>query len=119
MDTGNDRALEVAPNGTVVWEYETMVNPFDIDSYEHGDQPRGPPIHELRGAEDNETTNTTATNATGTVSPLERYHRIAGFVLPAWVDRWAFLGLVCAAALALGWGVTEAGLAMWRRAAGE
>jgi hypothetical protein len=119
MDTGNNRALEVAPNGTVVWSYETMANPFDIDSYEHGDQPRGPPIHELRGDEASNETATTPVNATGSISPLERYHRIAGFVLPVWVDKWAFLGLVVAAALSLGWGLTEAGLVVRRRYVAE
>jgi hypothetical protein len=111
MDTGNDRVLEVAPNGTTVWTYETMPNPFDVDRYAHGDQPRGPTAVELRAG------NATGTPAAGTggVSVVDRYHRLAGWVLPGWVGKPAFLGLVGAAVLAVGWALTEAGLRVRRR----
>ena len=111
MDTGNDRVLEVAPNGTTVWTYETMANPFDVDRYAHGDQPRGPPMSAERDG------NATATPAVGTpgVSVIDRSHRLAGWVLPAWVGEPAFLGLVGAGTLVVGWTVTEAGLRVRRR----
>lgn len=111
MDTGNDRALEVTPNGTVVWEYETTFpNPYNVVRYRYGDEPDGPTMAAVQGDD------ATAPGGTvGSVSPLAYGHRIAGYVLPPWVGRFEFATLVGAAVLALGWGATEAGAAIRRR----
>lgn len=111
MDTGNDRVLEVAPNGTTVWTYETMPNPYDVDRYAHGEQPRGPTMTEISDGN----ASTASESGDGSVSPVDRYHRLAGYVLPGWVGKPAFLGLVGAAVLAAGWTLTETGLAVRRR----
>lgn len=111
MDTGNDRALEVTPNGTVVWEYETTFpNPYNVVRYRYGDEPDGPTMAEHRGDDAAD-----EGGSVGRVSPLAYGHRIAGYVLPPWVGRFEFATLVGAVVLGLGWGATAAGAAVRRR----
>lgn len=110
-DTGNDRVIEVAPNQSVVWEYDTMENPYEADRYVHGNEPRGPTMASVLGDD----VDTDEENATGSVTVLAEYHRIAGFVLPVWVGKWAFLGVVVAGVLTLALVGVEATRAVRRR----
>lgn len=111
-DTGNDRVIEVAPNGTVVREYETA-EPHPYDGYRlvPGPEHRGPTMAELRAGN----ASVAETEGSTTLPPLEYAHRIAGWVLPIWVGKWEFASLVAAGALAAGWAAVEGGLAVRRR----
>ncbi|MFB6152599.1 MAG: aryl-sulfate sulfotransferase [Haloarculaceae archaeon] len=110
-DTGNDRVVEVTPNGTVVREYRTAEpHPYDGYRLTHGEG-EGPPMARVLGEN---ASARTGDGRTG-LSTLEYAHRTVGWVLPVWVGERAFLGLVLAALLTVGWALTEAGLAVRRR----
>ncbi|MFB6074052.1 MAG: aryl-sulfate sulfotransferase [Haloarculaceae archaeon] len=112
-DTGNDRVIEVTPNGTVVWQYDTRdPHPFDVERVALRDGRDRPTMGAYRnGSVDL----ANGSEGSTTLPPLEYAHRLAGWVLPIWVGKWAFLGLVLAGVLAVGWALTEAGLAVRRR----
>jgi hypothetical protein len=111
-DTGNDRIIEVTPNGSVVWEYETK-DPHPYDGYRlpYGDDHRGPTMAELR----DDDTSVQAANGSTSISMLEYTHRLAGWILPIWIGKWEFLSLVAATILTVGWVGTELALAIRRR----
>jgi len=107
-DSGNDRALEVTPNGSVVWEY-TPASPhiYDVVRYGVGEEPDGPTMAAVLNG-------SSAPGSSGGVSLVEKYHRYAGFVLPIWVGEWEFVALVLAGTILIGWTLTEVGLRVRR-----
>lgn len=47
VDRLGHRTLEVAPNGTVLWEFYSPWQPYDAERYRFGDEPDGPTMREL------------------------------------------------------------------------
>jgi len=113
-DTANDRVIEVAPNGSLVWQYNTTdPHPYDAERVHLGDEPRGPTIAEIEGnTVTNVTTSDNSTAATGD-DPFRWAYRTAGWVLPIWVSPGEFVPLVLALVVAVGWLGVEG--TMWLR----
>jgi outer membrane protein assembly factor BamB len=44
VDSGGQRVLEVTPNGSVVWERDQRLHPYDVERQSLGDEPQGPPL---------------------------------------------------------------------------
>jgi hypothetical protein len=90
-DSGNDRVLEVTPEGQVVWEYEISRGPYDVERVRYGDEPRGPSMHEIESA------SVRAEETDGVRSLLrglfEEYRGLAAWVLPPGVGLVGFVGL--------------------------
>lgn len=47
VDRHGQRTLEVAPNGTVLWEFYSPWQPYDAERYRYGDEPDGPTMRDL------------------------------------------------------------------------
>jgi len=105
-DTANDRVVEVAPNGSIVWQYNTTdPHPYDVERVHLGDEPRGPTIAEI---ESENGTNVTTDNGTATGDgPFKWAYRTAGWVLPIWVGPGEFVALALALAVGVGWLAVE------------
>ncbi len=113
-DTGNNRVVEVAPNGTVVWEYETAEpNPYDVERVHLGDEPKGPTMAEM-DPDDTSTATSTDAPAAG-LTPFKWTYRTGSWILPVWVGPGEFLALAAAVSLATLWLLVEGGL--WVRKA--
>lgn len=113
-DTANDRVVEVAPNGTVVWAYNTTdPHPYDVERVHLGDEPTGPTMADWQsGTGSNATTGADGDGATG--DPAFKWaYRTAGWVLPLWVGPGEFVALTAATLLAIGWVLFEGGA--WAR----
>jgi len=108
-DTRNQRALEVDPNGSVVWEVRIPEMPYDAERLRHGDEPGGPTARSLgaMGTVD-------ATESQSAVDWLGRrvveVHAVARWVLPPWVSVADFVVLVVGASTLFGWVGAEAAL---------
>jgi hypothetical protein len=101
VDTGNDRVLEVTPSGEIVNETEIAQAPYDAEIAGFGDEPQGPPMHELRDSE--ETQDEERASSIDTLwSAFLDYHFTASWVLPTWVDPVAFGSLHVAIVASVG-----------------
>jgi hypothetical protein len=100
-DSHSNRIIEVAPNGSVVWE-QHIANPYEAERLGTGDESAGGPSAVRAGLE---SVNTTATYSAGADLPganegnwgrvAKAWHGIK-FLLPVWVDRSAFAALLLA-----------------------
>jgi hypothetical protein len=107
VDSGNDRSLEVAPNGSTVWELHSDLRlPYDIERTPYGEEPAGPSYTGLDSVN--------VTTATG--SPLQEAvtarvvdtYFLAGWVLPGWVSQFDFILLLSAVGVGIAWAGGEA-----------
>ncbi|WP_380677661.1 aryl-sulfate sulfotransferase [Salinigranum sp. GCM10025319] len=105
-DSGNDRVLEVTPNGEVVWEYNISRGPYDIERLRYGDEPQGPPMSEIEGAPTQAVTEDSEESSSLQVA-FEEYYFLAGWVLPPGVGTTAFVSLHGALLKMLVWGRYE------------
>jgi hypothetical protein len=124
-DTLNHRVVEVAPNGTVVWEFYASWGPYDAERGPAGSN--GPTIADLN-ATGNYTVSGGAgigpasqqtfsdwlrTSAEGSTleGPLtwfaDRYRHATPFLRPVWMSSWALAGVMGALVVLLLWGVGE------------
>ncbi|WP_254279322.1 arylsulfotransferase family protein [Haloarcula marina] len=112
VDTRNQRALEVTPDGDVVWEVRIPEMPYDVERLHLGDEPTGPTARSL--------------NATGTAgddggrgalatvwSEVTTLHGLAQWILPPWVSPVDFLAVAVAIGTTLSWAGVE--LLVWLR----
>jgi hypothetical protein len=110
-DSGNDRVLEVTPNGTVVWEYDIARGPYDVERVRYGDEPRGPPTSDIERAprtvtgDGDEAGNGDERSLVG--AAFEEYRSLARWVLPPGVGTLGFLSLHGALLTLLVWGRYE------------
>jgi hypothetical protein len=44
VDSKGDRVLEVTPDGSIVWEHEESLHPYDVERQSLGNEPRGPTL---------------------------------------------------------------------------
>jgi hypothetical protein len=131
MITDSETVSVVSPEGEIVWERDIGVNPYDIERLAYGDEPRGPPMHRIRGEIQHSEADDIqfeffrhlgrTANAPPDTGPLvalsmlaQRYYRLSIWVLPAWIDPGRFVALHVAA-LALVGLITDGTMAIWRR----
>ncbi|WP_459194578.1 aryl-sulfate sulfotransferase [Halosimplex sp. J119] len=129
-DSLNHRVMEVTPEGEVVWEYYAPWGTYEAERVHLGDEPGGPTIadqnasggHDLNGsAALTPGTTDRATFAdwlsrTFSGTPVsgqahwiaERWAHIAPWIRPTWMNPWAFVSFLGAAALTVGWAGGEA-----------
>jgi outer membrane protein assembly factor BamB len=81
VDSGGQRVLEVTPNGSVVWERDQRLHPYDAERQSFGDEPGGPTL------------------TGGTVAPPGEANGDDSFALLAWVPPRPTLAVL----LLLGW----------------
>lgn len=113
-DTGNDRVVEISPDGTVVWQYETTdPNPYDVERVHLGDEPTGPTMATIR--DENESVAAVASDPSIDRSPSKFVYRTGSWVLPVWVGPLEFAALALSAVAIVGWLAFESGV--WVRAA--
>jgi hypothetical protein len=124
-DTLNHRVIEVAPNGTVVWEFYASWGPYDAERGAPGSN--GPTMTDL-GTTGNYTVSGGAgigpasqetfsdwlrTSAEGSTleGPLtwfaDRYRHATPFLRPVWMSSWALAGVMGALVVLLCWGTGE------------
>jgi len=125
VDTLNHRVVEVAPNGTVVWEFYASWGPYDAERGEKGSN--GPTMTDIdaegeytvsggagRGPAGQETFSDWLVGvAEGSAVETqltwfaERYRHATPFLRPVWMSSWALAGALLAGAVLLLWGVGE------------
>jgi len=115
IDSGGDRAIEVTPQKEIVWSVEIPSSPYDIERLRYGDEPSGPPMHEILPPEK------LGPEYEGDRGLLDRgfalwyrYYDLSGWVLPPWIDQGRFVLLHGAVAVLLGWMRFE-----WKHARGR
>ncbi|QLH75807.1 aryl-sulfate sulfotransferase [Halosimplex rubrum] len=129
-DSLNHRVMEVTPEGEVVWEYYAPWGTYEAERVQLGDEPGGPTIADQNasgayglngsaaltpGATERATfaswlhTTFAGTPISGQVDWVaERWAHIAPWVRPVWMNPWAFVAFLGAAAVTLGWAGGEA-----------
>lgn len=105
-DTGNDRVLEVTPNGQVVWEYDISRGPYDIERLRYGDEPQGPPMSDIEGAPTRAVTGDTEEPSILRTA-FKEYYSLARWIVPPGVGAAAFVSLHGALLTILVWGRYE------------
>jgi len=124
-DSLNHRVVEVAPNGTVVWEFYASWGPYDAE--------RGPPGSNGPTMADAGATGTYSVSGGAGIGPASqetfsdwlnastsntafeepasefsaRYKHVTPFLRPVWMTSWALAALFLALLVALGWGLGE------------
>lgn len=107
--------LEVTPDKEVVWSVSEIEKVYEAERLRYGDEPRGPPMSELREVDlDIEKENTATGSSSGPFSVLGEYYYLASWVIPAWITESAFYSLHFVLLVALVWGRYE--WLLWRRA---
>lgn len=108
VDSGGDRVIEVTPEKEIVWSVEIADAPYDAERLPYGDEPAGPPMHEILPPEK------LGEAYEGERGLLDRggalwyrYYDLAGWVLPPGVDQTAFVLLNVAIAVLIVWAGTE------------
>jgi hypothetical protein len=134
-DSLNHRAVEITPEGEVVWEFYAAWAPYDSERGAPGSN--GPSMAALGESGSHEVTGGAGEgpasqetfpdwlrgSTAGT--PVEsfgeevadRYQHITPFLRPVWMSSWALLGVFLAIPLLLGWGIGELVYARQRIAA--
>ena len=125
-DTLNHRVVEITPEGEVVWEFYAAWAPYDAERGEEG--ANGPTMadqgttgeYTVSGGGDegpaSQYTVGDGISDLGSYTPWSdgfdelatRYSHVEPFFRPVGIGSWAFLSLVVALLVALGWGVGEA-----------
>ncbi|WP_276258245.1 aryl-sulfate sulfotransferase [Haloglomus litoreum] len=124
-DSLNHRAVEITPEGEVVWEVYAAWAPYDAERGAPGSN--GPSMtamdaggsHEVRGGAGEgpasqetfpdwlrRSTDGTPLAAFGE-EVADRYQHVTPFLRPVWMSSWALLGVFLSIPLLLGWGVGE------------
>ncbi len=128
-DTLNHRVIEIAPNGTVVWEYSAPWLPYDVERPVHGHEPAGPTMQELNQTGSYALTNGSANVGRDITAPkltdriatsvkeipggytialgLDRFSKVAPWVRPVWLSPNAFFFLSCGLFIGIMWGSGE------------
>jgi hypothetical protein len=124
-DSLNHRVVEIAPNGTVVWEFYASWGPYDAERGPAGSN--GPTMADMNttgsyrvsggagiGPASQETfsdwLNASAANTAfeGPASEFSaRYKHVTPFLRPVWMSSWALAALFLAVLVTLGWGLAE------------
>lgn len=114
VDSGNDRVLEVNPNGDVMWEWHTRPYrlPYDVERVQFGDEPAGP---SYAGRERTNVSRIQSSRASAGLvpipSPVEDEFNdllfLAQWVTPPWFDAPHLLGVLFATVVLAGWVTTE------------
>jgi hypothetical protein len=124
-DSLNHRVVEIAPNGTVVWELYASWGPYDAERGPAGSN--GPTMADLNatgtysvsggagvGPASQETfsdwLNASASNTAfeGAASEFSaRYKHVTPFLRPVWMSSWALAGVFLALVVALTWALAE------------
>ena len=106
VDSSAHRALEVTPQGEVVWEVSIPFGPYDIERLSLGDEPTGPTAREMGIAgeygimEARQNVEENSERPPSTIEQLtnsfEFLYSTSQWVLPSWIGRFQFalLGLV-------------------------
>jgi hypothetical protein len=117
-DTGNDRVVEITPEGDVVWEYTTegergFAAPYDVEILRHGDEPRGPAMTDT--VDERPDPNSLRHQYRNAIFYLANS---ANFVLPGWINFREFRFLLAAGGVAGVWITSEMvlyGIRLYRR----
>jgi outer membrane protein assembly factor BamB len=125
VDSLNHRVVEIAPNGTVVWEFYASWGPYDAERGEKGSN--GPTMADIdaggeytvsggagRGPAGQETfsdwlvgvAEDSAFEAQLTWF-AERYRHVTPFLRPVWMSSWALAGALLAGVVLLLWALGE------------
>lgn len=115
VDSNNNRALEVTPDGEVVWDVDISFEPYDVERPVYGDEPAGPTMSELEARSDVGTTGVKGESDSLVDRLGARYtyvYTTAQWVFPTWIGPLEFNLLVLAALLVGVWGTVE--LFHWR-----
>lgn len=111
VDSSGNRALEVTPEGEIVWEVSVGFGPYDIERPAYGDEPAGPTMHELGHAG---TVVERTSEGTALPPPLERVvasfefmYEMAQWVIPSWIGYFEFGSLLLVPLVVLGWSSVE------------
>lgn len=112
VDTNGDRVLEVTPGKTVAWELDVREKelgpkPYDVERLAHGDEPQGPPMHQVREPTELDTETSGRSDGRGSTSVLEEWYVLASWVLPPWVEPFDFALIHLLLTTLLGWGYAE------------
>ena len=105
VDSGGDRVLEVTPNGTVVWAFETKRRPYDVERLQYGDEPRGPPL----AVPPDRMTPAATPDRSAPVALFRQLYYYVGWVLPGWFDEFDFATVLGAGVVFGLWIGTESG----------
>jgi hypothetical protein len=100
-DTHDQRFLEVAPNGSTVWQMNATHWPYDIERIQYGDEPAGPTLVNATPVYPESTEREGVIG--GIVGAYTYAHTMALWVLPAWVSSHVFGSLLGACLVAIGW----------------
>lgn len=135
VDSLNHRVIEVTPRGEIVWEVYAPWGTYDAERVHLGDEPGGPTIadqgaegeHRLTGSAGLEPGARGETVAqrlsrvtTGTPVEAEvqwmagRWDHVTPWITPVWMGGWAFVGVVLAGLVAIGWVTAEIVIARGR-----
>lgn len=106
--------LEVTPDKEVVWSVSDIEKVYEAERLQYGDEPRGPPITELRDVNLSvQRENAPVEESDGVLSMFNNYYYLASWVIPAWITQSAFYSLHLVLVIGLLWGRFE--WLIWRR----
>jgi hypothetical protein len=139
VDTQNHRAIEITPEGEIVWEALAPWAPYDVERLAYGDEAMGedrPTIRDMNasgsyqlsgsaglvpGTGDSKSFSDWVTGTLGGAPVVggpanafaDQWDVISEWVRPVWLDPFAFVALIVAAVIGISWTLGEA--AYWQR----
>lgn len=100
--------FEVTPDKEVVWSVSEIEKVYEAERLRYGDEPRGPPMTELRNVDLSvRKGNEAAGGSGGPFAVFGEYYYLASWVLPAWVTQTAFYSTHLMLLVGLVWGRFE------------
>ena len=100
--------LEVTPDKDAVWSVSGLQKVYEAERLRYGDEPRGPPMTELRDVDPEVGPEGTPTGGSGDLlAPLDEYYYLASWVIPGWITWAAFYSLHAVLLVGLVWGRFE------------
>jgi hypothetical protein len=107
VDTGNQRVIEVTPNGSIVWEVHIAFAPYDVERPAFGDEPTGPTMRELGQAgtviAGDQNSNSLPATFNRIADSFSYIYTIAQWVIPSWIGPVAFSLLTLVPVVLFGW----------------